>query len=81
MKPVNRRSFMKITGSTLGIGVLYSALPTVATGEAGEMIRWLMPHFAQDDRARGSGRCFGSQVRASCIGPSLRSAVASLRSG
>ena len=39
MKPVNRRSFMKITGSTLGIGVLYSALPTVATGEAGEMIR------------------------------------------
>ena len=41
MKPVNRRSFMKITGSTLGIGVLYSALPTVATGEAGEMMRWL----------------------------------------
>jgi hypothetical protein len=27
---------MKITGSTPGIGVLYSALPTVATGEAGE---------------------------------------------
>lgn len=41
MKPVNRRSFMKITGSTLGIGVLYSALPTVAAGEAGEMMRWL----------------------------------------
>lgn len=39
--PVNRRSFMKIAGSTLGIGVLYTALPLPAAGEAGEMMRWL----------------------------------------
>jgi hypothetical protein len=32
---------MKIAGSTLGIGVLYTALPLPATGEAGEMMRWL----------------------------------------
>jgi predicted MPP superfamily phosphohydrolase len=38
---VNRRSFMKIAGSTLGIGVLYTALPQPAVGEAGEMMRWL----------------------------------------
>jgi hypothetical protein len=38
---VNRRSFMKIAGSSLGIGVLYSALPMAATGEAGEMMHWL----------------------------------------
>ena len=39
-KAVNRRSFMKIAGSSLGIGVLYTALPMPATGEAGEMMRW-----------------------------------------
>jgi hypothetical protein len=38
---VNRRSFMKIAGSSLGIGVLYTALPLPAGGEAGEMMRWL----------------------------------------
>jgi hypothetical protein len=38
---VNRRSFMKIAGSTLGIGVLYTALPQPAVGEADEMMRWL----------------------------------------
>jgi hypothetical protein len=37
----NRRSFMKIAGSTLGVGVLYTALPVPAVGEAGEMMRWL----------------------------------------
>src|SRR5262249_6474964 len=38
---VNRRSFMKIAGSTLGIGVLYTALPMPVVGEAGEMMRFL----------------------------------------
>ena len=38
---VNRRSFMKIAGTSLGIGVLYSAMPIAATGETGEMMRWL----------------------------------------
>src|SRR6266436_9120402 len=38
---VNRRSFMKIAGSSLGIGVLYTALPMPVAGEAGEMMRWL----------------------------------------
>ena len=38
---VNRRSFMKIAGSSLGIGALYTALPLPAGGEAGEMMRWL----------------------------------------
>lgn len=32
---------MKIAGMSLGIGVLYTALPTAAVGEAGEMMRWL----------------------------------------
>jgi hypothetical protein len=32
---------MKIAGSSLGIGVLYTALPLPAVGEAGEMMRWL----------------------------------------
>jgi len=32
---------MKIAGSTLGIGVLYTALPQPAVGEADEMMRWL----------------------------------------
>ena len=35
---VNRRSFMKIAGSSLGIGVLYSALPMPLAAEAGEMM-------------------------------------------
>lgn len=38
----NRRSFMKIAGTALGIGVLYHAVPAAAlTGEAGEMFRFL----------------------------------------
>ncbi len=38
----DRRSFMKIAGTSLGIGVLYSAVPAAAlTGEAGEMFRFL----------------------------------------
>ncbi len=38
MKDVNRRSFMKIAGTSLGIGVLYSAFPAAkASGEAGEL--------------------------------------------
>jgi 3',5'-cyclic AMP phosphodiesterase CpdA len=42
MKDVDRRSFMKVAGSTLGIGVLYSAFPTAkAHGETGEMFRLL----------------------------------------
>ncbi len=41
MKP-DRRSFMKIAGTSLGIGVLYSAVPAAAlTGEAGEMFSFL----------------------------------------
>ena len=32
---------MKIAGSTLGIGVWYTAMPVPAVGEAGEMMRWL----------------------------------------
>jgi len=35
----NRRSFMKIAGSWLGIGVLYTALPVPAVGKASEMMR------------------------------------------
>jgi hypothetical protein len=38
---INRRSFMKIAGSSLGIGVLYTAVPMPLNGEAGEMMRWL----------------------------------------
>ena len=38
---VNRRAFMKITGASMGIGVLYNALPMPAVGEAGEMMRFL----------------------------------------
>ena len=38
MKDVDRRSFLKIAGTSLGIGVLYSALPKAAAGGAvGEM--------------------------------------------
>lgn len=38
---LNRWSFMKIAGMSLGIGVLYSALPVAGTGEAGDLMRWL----------------------------------------
>ena len=39
---LNRRAFMKISGTSLGIGVLYSALPAAASGgAAGEMFRWM----------------------------------------
>jgi len=42
MKDVDRRSFMKIAGSTLGIGVLYSAFPAAAArGEVGEVFAQL----------------------------------------
>ena len=37
----NRRSFMKIAGTTLGIGVLYTALPLPASSESREMLAWL----------------------------------------
>jgi hypothetical protein len=38
----DRRSFMKIAGTSLGIGVLYNTVPAAAlTGEAGEMFRFL----------------------------------------
>src|SRR5437868_14730918 len=38
MKPTDRRSFLKIAGSSLGIGVLYSAYPAAASaGEAGNL--------------------------------------------
>ena len=38
--PLDRRSFLKISGTTLGIGVLYSAFPAAAAGgETGEMFR------------------------------------------
>ena len=32
MKQTNRRSFLKIAGTSLGIGVLYSAYPAAARG-------------------------------------------------
>jgi calcineurin-like phosphoesterase family protein len=39
---VNRRSFLKITGTTLGIGALYSVAPLLgANGEAGDVARTL----------------------------------------
>jgi len=38
MKPPDRRSFLKIAGTSLGIGVLYSAYPTaLAKGEVGDL--------------------------------------------
>src|SRR5437660_11980360 len=38
MKPPDRRTFLKIAGSSLGIGVLYSAYPAARSqGEAGEL--------------------------------------------
>jgi 3',5'-cyclic AMP phosphodiesterase CpdA len=42
MKPTDRRSFMKIAGTSLGIGVLYSAYPSaLAKGEVGDMFATL----------------------------------------
>lgn len=39
---VDRRSLLKIAGASLGIGVLYSALPAAAAGgAAGEMFDYL----------------------------------------
>ena len=39
MKPPDRRSFLKIAGASLGIGVLYSAYPAaLAKGEAGGLL-------------------------------------------
>ncbi|HUO15571.1 MAG TPA: metallophosphoesterase [Verrucomicrobiae bacterium] len=47
MKRVDRRSFLKISGSSLGIGVLYSACPAaLSAGETGSM-------FAALGRANG----------------------------
>jgi len=47
MKPPDRRSFLKIAGTSLGIGVLYSAYPAaLAKGEVGDM-------FASLGRASG----------------------------
>ena len=40
-KPFDRRSFLKVSGTALGIGVLYTAVPLVAGGETGEMMRWI----------------------------------------
>jgi len=41
-KDFDRRSFMKIAGTSLGIGVLYSAFPAAAAGgETGEMFSFL----------------------------------------
>ena len=36
MKETDRRSFLKIAGSSLGIGVLYSAYPTAALAAEGK---------------------------------------------
>src|ERR1700745_4227610 len=41
MKDVDRRSFLKISGAALGIGVLYSAVPTVVSAEAQDAMRFL----------------------------------------
>lgn len=42
MNPTNRRSFLKIAGSSLGIGVLYSAYPAArSVGEAGALFSGL----------------------------------------
>ncbi len=41
-KPFDRRSFLKIAGTSFGIGVVYSAFPAaVAEGETGEMFNFL----------------------------------------
>jgi 3',5'-cyclic AMP phosphodiesterase CpdA len=41
MKGLDRRSFLKVSGTALGIGVLYTAAPMAASGEVGEMMRTL----------------------------------------
>jgi 3',5'-cyclic AMP phosphodiesterase CpdA len=41
MKGLDRRSFLKVSGTALGIGVLYTAAPMAASGEVGEMMRAL----------------------------------------
>src|SRR5882757_7103125 len=41
-KPFDRRSFLKIAGTSFGIGVVYSAFPAAAVGgETGEMFNFL----------------------------------------
>ena len=38
MKPFDRRSFLRVTGASLGFGALYSVLPTTASGAVVEML-------------------------------------------
>jgi hypothetical protein len=40
-KPMDRRSFFRFAGQSLGIGVLYTVLPVAARGEGGELLSWL----------------------------------------
>ena len=40
-KPIDRRSFLKVSGTALGIGVLYKAVPLSFAGETGAMMRSL----------------------------------------
>ena len=40
-KPVDRRSFLKIAGTGIGIGALYSVVPLVAHGEARDVFHFL----------------------------------------
>jgi hypothetical protein len=39
--PIGRRSFLKVSGTALGIGVLYTAAPLVTSGQAAEAVNWL----------------------------------------
>jgi hypothetical protein len=41
MKDVGRRSFLKISGAALGIGVLYSAVPTIVSAQDRDVMRFL----------------------------------------
>ena len=41
MNDVDRRSFLRISGAALGIGVLYSAVPTVVSAEERDVMRFL----------------------------------------
>jgi 3',5'-cyclic AMP phosphodiesterase CpdA len=41
MKGLDRRSFLKVSATALGIGVLYTAAPIAANGEVAEMMRAL----------------------------------------
>jgi len=41
MKDVDRRSFLKVSGAALGIGVLYSAVPAVVSAESQDVMRFL----------------------------------------